>query len=67
MGKKQKDLNVPDPSEICGDGSCGCGCGLPMETEKALSQEKIQEIRSSTGEESLDLTEIPTQRKKVTK
>jgi hypothetical protein len=63
MEKKQKDLNVPDPSEICGDGSCGCGCGLPMETDKVLSQEEIQENRSSSGQESLETTGNPTRRK----
>lgn len=60
MERKKKDLNVPDPSEICGDGSCGCGCGGFMETEKVLSQEKIREIRSSSDEESLGTTGNPT-------
>ncbi len=64
MGKNQKDLNVPDPSEICGDGSCGCGCEGPMETKRVSSQEKIQEIRSSAAEESLEVSGIPTERKK---
>lgn len=64
MGKNQKDLSVSDPSEICGDGSCGCGCGLPMETKKVLSQEKMQEIRSSSGQELVEITENPTERKK---
>ncbi|MHC4684765.1 MAG: hypothetical protein ACYTEW_10700 [Planctomycetota bacterium] len=67
MGKDQKDLNVPDASEICGDGSCGCGCGWPMETKKVLSQEKSQEIRSSSDEQSLEVAENPTERKGVKK
>lgn len=64
MERKQKDLKVPDPLEICGDGSCGCGCGGPMETKKVLSQEKTQEIRSSSGEEMLGTTGNPTERKR---
>ena len=40
MEKNQKDMKAPDPSEFCGDGSCGCGCG------------ELVEIRSSSGEES---------------
>jgi hypothetical protein len=67
MEKKQKDSNVPDPSEICGDGSCGCGCDGFMGTDKVLSQEKIQEIRSSSGEEPLEATGDPTERKQVKK
>lgn len=67
MGKNQKDLNSPDPPEICGDGSCGCGCGGPMETKKVLSQEKSQETRSSSDEQSLEVTENPTEGKGVKK
>jgi hypothetical protein len=63
MERKKKDLNVADPSEICGDGSCGCGCGLPMETDKVLSQEEIQKNRSSSDQESLETTENPTGKK----
>jgi hypothetical protein len=65
MGKNQKDLNEPGTSEICGDGSCGCGCGLPMETDKVLSQGKIQEIRSSSNEESSEVTGNPIKGKGV--
>jgi hypothetical protein len=65
MKKKQKNMNVPDPSEMCGDGSCGCGCEWPMETEKVLSQEKMQETRSSSREESLEATGDLTERKGV--
>ncbi len=60
MERKQKDLNVPDPSEICGDGSCGCGCGGFMETANVLSQEKIRKIPSSSRQGSLETTEDPT-------
>ena len=67
MGKNQKDLNVPDPPEICRDGSCGCGCGRPMETKKVLSQEKSQETRSSSGQESVEVTGNPTEGKGVKK
>lgn len=67
VGKNQKDLNVPDPSEICGDGTCGCGCGWPMETDKILSQEKIQEIRSSSDDESVEVAGNPTEGKGVKK
>ncbi len=67
MGRKKKDLNVADPSEICGDGSCGCGCDGFIETEKVLSQEKIREIRSSSEEESLGTTGNPAGRKGVKK
>ncbi len=63
MGKNQKDLNAVDPSEICGDGSCGCGCGLPMETDKVTSPEEIREIRSSSGQESLESTGNPAGKK----
>jgi hypothetical protein len=63
MERKKKDLNVDDPSDICGDGSCGCGCGLPMETDKVLSQEEIQKIRSSSDEESLGTNGNPTGKK----
>jgi hypothetical protein len=67
MGKNQKDLNVTDLSEICGDGSCGCGCDGFMETEKVLSQEKIREIRSSSDEESVEVTGNPAEGKSVEK
>ncbi len=67
MEGKQKDVNVPNPMEICGDGSCGCGCEWPMETEQLLSQEKIQEIPSSSDEGSPGSTGNPTERRGVKK
>ncbi len=57
MEKERKDLNVPDPSETCGDGSCGCGCGLPMDTNKVSSEQKVQEVGSSADEEALGVAE----------
>ncbi len=66
MEKKRKDLNVPDPSEFCGDGGCGCGCGGLIEIKEVLSQEKIQEIPSS-GELLLKEIGNLTERKGVGK
>ncbi len=59
MDKKEKEFKVLNPSTFCGDGGCGCGCGVPMETEEAKSQEETQEIRSSSDEESLEITGNP--------
>ena len=38
-----------------------------METKKVLSQEKSQETRSSSDEQSLEVTENPTEGKGVKK
>lgn len=64
MEKNQKDLNDPSPSEFCGDGSCGCGCGGVVEIKEIFSQEEILETRSS-GEESVELTGNPAERKEA--
>lgn len=65
MEKNQKDLNVPNLSQVCGDGSCGCGCQELEEAEKVLSLEKIREIRSP--DESLKIPGNSTSRKRVGK
>lgn len=67
MEKERKDLNVPDPSETCGDGNCGCGCGLPMDTSMVSSEEKIQEGRSLAGKEALEVAEDPVDTRPVEK
>lgn len=67
MEKNRKELKVLHPLEICGDGSCGCGCGGLMETKEVSSEENIQEIRSSSSEEPLEVTGNPGERKGVEK
>lgn len=51
MEKNQKNLNVPDPSEICGDGSCGCGCDEIWGSKKILSKEELRKFRSTSSKE----------------
>lgn len=51
MEKNQKNLNVPDPSEICGDGSCGCGCDEIWGSKKILSKEELRKLRSTSSKE----------------
>ncbi len=67
MGIKEKVLKVLNLSTFCGEGSCGCGCGGPMESKDDLLQDKTQEIRSSSDEESQVVTANPTERKGIKK
>ncbi|NIS71024.1 MAG: hypothetical protein GTO12_19420 [Proteobacteria bacterium] len=57
MKNKQKVAGDPNMSQLCEDGSCGCGCGLPMDTNRVFSEQKVQEVRSSAGEEALGVEE----------
>jgi hypothetical protein len=65
MEKNQKHLNVPDPSAICGDGSCGCGCDDFVGSKKILSKEELQKIRDSSDRETPAATGTFTERKGV--
>lgn len=57
MEKNQKNLNVPDPSEICGDGSCGCGCDEIWGSKKILSKEELRKLRSTSSKELKETSE----------
>jgi hypothetical protein len=57
MGKNRKEFNLSNPSEFCGDGSCGCGCDEFMENKPILSKQELQKIRSLLNKDSQEVNE----------
>jgi len=65
MGKNRKEFNLSNPSEFCGDGSCGCGCDEFMENKPILSKQELQRIRSLLNKDSQEVNENLTWKKGI--
>jgi hypothetical protein len=57
MKKYPKDLNKPDTSAFCGDGSCGCGCDEIWGSKKILSKGELRKLRSTSSRELKETSE----------